>query len=59
MNIKFLPVAFAILMLSIALFSGRVAPPKDVVPPAETVTGGEEGPLPAPQIVMRVRQTRE
>jgi len=43
MNIKFLLVAFAILILSFTLFSGCVAPPKDVVPPAETVTQGGGG----------------
>ena len=43
MKVKFLPLAFAVVMLSLALFSGCVAPPKDVLPPAETVKQGGGG----------------
>jgi len=43
MNIKFLSVAFVIVILSFTLFSGCVAPPKDVVPPGEPVTQGGGG----------------
>ena len=43
MRVPFLPVACVIVILSLTLFSGCVAPPKDVAPSTTTVTQGSGG----------------